>query len=339
MITIDGSFGEGGGQILRSSLAMSLVTGKPFAIHRIRAGRKNPGLMRQHLTAVSAAKAVGQAEVTGDSVSSQELTFVPKTIRPGSYHFAVGTAGSTTLVLQTILPALMIAEGPSTIVLEGGTHNPFAPPFSFLESVFVPLVNRMGPKIGLSLQRAGFYPAGGGRFEVTIEPATRLQPLDILDSGRMIRKHARIYLANLPGTIGKREGAVIREKLGWEEDQIELIEVRQSPGPGNLVSLEVQSEAITESFTGFGMKGVPAEQVPMPAIEELRDYLAAGVPVGLHLADQLMIPMALAGTGRYRTLAPSRHSTTNMDVIRQFLDVKIEAVKIDPSVYEIEIKR
>jgi RNA 3'-terminal phosphate cyclase (ATP) len=207
-----------------------------------------------------------------------------------------------------------------------------------LESVFVPVINKMGPTLRLSLQQAGFYPAGGGRFEIEINPAKQLKPLDILERGQILKKRAKIYLANLPGNIGKREALIIREKLGWDENQIEWIDVRQSPGPGNLVSLEIQSESITESFTGFGTKGIPAEQVPLPAIEEARDYLAAGVPVGIHLADQLMIPMALAGMGRYRTLPLSRHSTTNIEVIQKFMDVHIEAAKISSSVYEVIIK-
>src|SRR5512138_2046230 len=163
MITIDGSQGEGGGQILRSALALSLVTGKPFRIENIRARRQKPGLMRQHLTAVNAAVEIGAAHVSGNTVGSSELTFAPTALRSGEYHFVVGTAGSCTLVLQTVLPALIIAEGSSEIRLEGGTHNPAAPPFDFLAGAFLPLLNRMGPDVRAALERPGFYPAGGGR--------------------------------------------------------------------------------------------------------------------------------------------------------------------------------
>ena len=161
MITIDGSYGEGGGQILRTSLALSLVTGKPFSIHNIRAGRKNPGLMRQHLTAVNAAAEIGKAAIKGNSIGSQAFTFNPETIKSGNFHFAIGSAGSCTLVFQTVLPALMISGGPSEIILEGGTHNPFAPPYDFLEKAFLPVINRMGPRVDAVLEKPGFYPAGG----------------------------------------------------------------------------------------------------------------------------------------------------------------------------------
>src|SRR5688572_17114432 len=174
MLIIDGSFGEGGGQILRTSLALSLITGRPFRIEKIRANREKPGLMRQHLTAVKAAGKIGQAEVEGAFIGAKELTFAPGEVVPGDYSFAVGTAGSATLVLQTVLPALITASKPSTLRLEGGTHNPYAPPFDFLARVFLPIVNRMGPNIEATLLRPGFYPAGGGKVNFTIEPAEKL---------------------------------------------------------------------------------------------------------------------------------------------------------------------
>jgi RNA 3'-terminal phosphate cyclase (ATP) len=199
MITIDGSYGEGGGQILRTSLALSLVTGKPFSINNIRAGRKKPGLMRQHLTAVNAAAEIGSAAIKGNRIGSQEFTFEPEMIKPGNFHFAIGSAGSCTLVFQTILPALIIAGGPSEIILEGGTHNPFAPPFDFLAKAFLPVINRMGPKVDAVLEKPGFYPAGGGRFKVSINPAG-LNGFDLLERGNIINKTARAAVANLPVT-------------------------------------------------------------------------------------------------------------------------------------------
>ncbi len=172
VLTIDGADGEGGGQILRTSLALSLVTGIPFRIERLRAGRPRPGLLRQHLTAAHAAAEVGQVQVTGAALGSLSLTFVPGRVTPGTYSFSVGTAGSTTLVLQTVLPALLLASEPSTLTLAGGTHNPFAPPFDFLAQAYLPLVNRMGPQVTATLERPGFYPAGGGTCQITIAPAT-----------------------------------------------------------------------------------------------------------------------------------------------------------------------
>src|SRR5919109_679677 len=167
MLTLDGSFGEGGGQILRTALGLSLVTGQPFRMFKVRAGRPKPGLQAQHLAAVKAAATIGCAEVEGATLGSQELVFAPKQITPGEYAFAVGTAGSATLVLQTVLPALMSASTPSSLILEGGTHNPLAPPFEFLLKVFLPLVHRMGPAVKVKLDRHGFYPGGAGKMRVT----------------------------------------------------------------------------------------------------------------------------------------------------------------------------
>lgn len=337
MITIDGSFGEGGGQILRSSLALSLITGKPFEIIKIRAGRKKPGLMRQHLAAVQAAVSVGAADVSGDTIGSQELIFAPKTVRAGAYRFAVGTAGSTTLVLQTILPALLVADIPSEITLEGGTHNPFAPPYSFVEKVFVPVLRRMGPEITMELERAGFYPAGGGCFTIKIQPVHQLQKIDIPERGRIIRHSAMAYVANLAKNIAERELKVLQGKLSWEPTCLETVEIRNSHGPGNIVTAEVESEHITEHFTGFGMRGVPAENVPIEMIDEIREYLAAGVPVGRHLADQLMIPMGMAGGGIFRTLPLTLHSITNMEIVKKFMDVHADVVRQDKDVYQVTI--
>ena len=337
MITIDGSFGEGGGQILRSSLALSLITGKPFQIENIRAGRKKPGLMRQHLTAVNAAVEVGQADVSGHAIGSQRLTFAPTMIHAGVYHFAVGTAGSTTLVLQTILPALLVADQPSEISLEGGTHNPFAPPFGFLEKVFVPVLNKMGPTISMELQRPGFYPAGGGRFTVKVHPKPRLNRIDIIERGEIVGHSVKAYVANLPDKIGHRELKVIREMLAWDPECLEVIDVKDSHGPGNIVTAEVQSEHITELFTGFGMKGLPADQVPLGMIKEVREYLAAGVPVARHLADQLLIPMAMAGGGTFRTLPLTLHSTTNIEILKKFLDIQIDVTTPEKDIYEVNL--
>jgi RNA 3'-terminal phosphate cyclase (ATP) len=203
MITIDGSTGEGGGQVLRTSLGLSLVTGRPFRIENIRAGRQKPGLMRQHLTAVRAAAQISNATLSGDEIGSRELHFEPGAVKHGSYEFAVGTAGSATLVLQTVLPGLIVAQGPSQLTLKGGTHNPWSPPFDFLAKVFLPLLARMGANVTVKLVRPGFYPAGGGEFTVDIQPATdgRLRPLELMERGEIIGRHARAIVARLPDQI------------------------------------------------------------------------------------------------------------------------------------------
>jgi RNA 3'-terminal phosphate cyclase (ATP) len=274
MLTIDGSRGEGGGQVLRSSLALSLASGTPFRIERIRAGRARPGLMRQHLTALEAAAAVGQATVEGAAIGSREVVFRPGRVRAGEYRFAVGTAGSTTLVLQTVLLPLLLADAPSRLTLEGGTHNPYAPPFDFLAAAFLPLLRRMGARVEARLERAGFYPAGGGRLTVEI---------------------------GAPGAL-------------------------------------TQSEHVTEVFTGFGQVGVRAEAVAEQAVQEAQHYLAADVPVGPHLADQLLLPLALAGGGSFRTMPLTRHATTNIAVIGQFLASSVEVSPVADTAVEVAVR-
>jgi RNA 3'-terminal phosphate cyclase (ATP) len=258
MIAIDGSLGEGGGQILRTSLALSLVTGKAFRMERIRAGRDKPGLQRQHLTAVRAAAEVGHAEVEGAELGSGELNFAPRGVAPGDYRFDVGTAGSVTLVLQTVLPALLVASAPSQLRLEGGTHNIFAPPFDFLAKAFLPLVGRMGPRVEAVLEQHGFYPRGGGAVSVAIHPQPKLRPIKLLERGRVIRRLARAIVSRLPRHIAEREVETARRGLSWPADAVAVEEV-ESPGPGNVLLVEVDSEHVTEVFSGFGRLGVPAE--------------------------------------------------------------------------------
>jgi len=337
MITLDGSAGEGGGQILRTGLSMSLVTGKPFRIERIRAGRKRPGLRRQHLTAVHAAAEIGRAKIEGAAIGSQQLGFIPGRIRPGRYRFAVGSPGSATLVFQTVLPPLLCGAGPSRLELEGGTHNPWAPPLDFLQAALLPIISRMGPGLEVTLKRPGFYPAGGGRFSARIQPSRQLSPVHLLKRGQIVRRSVRGLVSRLPIEIARRELSTIQAQLGWPE-QSARAETVESAGPGNCVMIEIQSEQVTELLTGFGRRGVRAEQVAREAADQARRYLSAGVPVGEHLADQLLIPMAIAGAGTFRTLAPSQHTRTNIEVIRRFLDVEIRSQQLSPDVWEISIQ-
>ncbi len=337
MITIDGSQGEGGGQILRTSLALSLVTGQPFRMERIRAKRQKPGLLRQHLTAVEAAKAVGCAEVAGAALGSQTLEFRPGPVTPGNYRFAVGTAGSATLVLQTVLPSLLTASGASTLTLEGGTHNPLAPPFDFLERSFMPLIQQMGPRVELELRRPGFFPAGGGRFQVRIEPVKQLARLDLAGRGPVRKRHARAWLSKLPPQVAERELAVVREELGWRAEECSVEDVAHPTGPGNALVLELEAEHVTGIFTGFGERGRPAEEVARGAIAAAQVWLEADVPVDEHLADQLLAPMALAGGGSFRTTQPSLHATTNAAIIQRFLPVAIRFGQESGAVWSVVV--
>lgn len=331
MVVIDGSAGEGGGQILRTSLALSLVTGAPFRIEAIRAGRRKPGLLRQHLTAVQAAAEISGARVEGADMGSLALTFSPRAVVPGDYGFSIGTAGSATLVLQTVLPAFLTASKPSTIKLEGGTHNPAAPPFEFLERAFFPIINGMGPTVQGTLVRHGFYPAGGGSLSVSIGPALRLQGFEIHERGGIALRRATAIVSHLSEQIARRELEVVARKLSWKEEWLHTKVVSDSHGPGNVLLLEIGSERSHEVIAAFGARGISAEAVAEHAVDEARQYLASEVPIGTHLADQILLPLSIAGEGSYRTQTPSRHLRTNAEVIERFLGRRI---RMEPSVGE-----
>lgn len=337
MLVIDGSEGEGGGQILRTALALSLRTGTPFNIERIRARRSKPGLRRQHLTAVRAAAEVGGARIEGAEVGSTELFFEPGKVKPGGYRFDVGSAGSTTLVLQTVLPALIQAREPTDLTIEGGTHNPHAPPYEFIAQCYLPLVARMGPQFRCELIRPGFYPAGGGKFKIRISPVRRLSRLDILDRGPIQRWHAKATVALLDRSIAERELRVLGSELSLPANSMEIEEIGESRCPGNYVSLEVKSDNLTEVFTGFGQKGVPAETVAQKLVTEVRSYLEADVPVDPYLADQLVLPMALAGGGSFKTVEPTSHLMTNIRMIRKFIDILIEVERVAERQWTVNI--
>jgi RNA 3'-terminal phosphate cyclase (ATP) len=338
LLTIDGSAGEGGGQILRTSLSLSAITGEPFRLVNVRARRRRPGLLRQHLTALEAAAAITGGAVEGAALGSSEVVFRPGTVQPGHHAFSVGTAGSATLVFQTVLPPLLLAGAPSTLVLEGGTHNPMAPSFDFLDRAFLPLLRRMGPRVDVVLDVAGFYPAGGGRFRATVAPASALAPLELLARGEVRGRRARALVSALPRHVAERELRVVGERLGWDASCL-VAETVRSPGPGNAVSIEIESEHVTEVFTAFGERGVRAETVAGRAAAEALEYLASDAPVGRHLADQLLLPLALAGGGEFRALEPSLHARTQAEVIRRFLGVETEMARESPEVWRVAIGR
>lgn len=335
LLNIDGSQGEGGGQIIRSSLALSMCLGKPFQITHIRANRDRPGLQPQHLTAVTSAGTIVDADIEGAEIGSRQLVFIPGEVMPGDYHFSIGTAGSTTLVLQTLLPALMMADKPSNLVLEGGTHNPFAPPYDFLVKTFLPLIQRMGPGITARLERTGFAPGGGGILHITIQPVARLKPLMLTERGKILQQSAEVLLAHLAEHIAYRELRVVASALGYAPDQLHFQRVESAYGPGNVVLIYVQSESITEVFSAFGERGLPAEQVAAKAVNDARHYLQSNAVVGKNLADQLLIPVALAGQGAFLTQEPSLHTITNMTVIRQFMNVEFNTRQINPDTWLI----
>lgn len=318
VLIVDGSRGEGGGQIVRSSLALSAIIGQPIQIDNVRAGRRKPGLLRQHLTALRATAAIASAEISGDAVGSPTVRFAPGQIRGGEYHFQVGTAGSTMLVLQTILAPLLTAADPSSVVLEGGTHNPQAPPFDFIERAYLPLVRRMGGQVDVELERPGFYPAGGGRVRLQVQPGV-LRPIELLERGEQQRVAARAVVSALADEIAKREVKALRKKLPWPTECFAVERVADPRGPGNIILAEVESEHVCEVFSSCGVHGLPSETVAATVARQVRRYLKHDAPVGPYLTDQLLLPMALAGGGCFRTMGLSRHATTHIELIEQLL--------------------
>jgi len=335
MISLDGRTGEGGGQILRTALSLSLVTGQPFRMTSIRARRRSPGLMRQHLTAVQAAAEVGQAAVEGAAVGSTELTFRPGALRGGELRFATGTAGSTTLIFQTLLPALLRAPTPSTVELSGGTHNPMAPTFDFLEQAFLPLMRRIGIEIEASIDAWGFYPAGGGQLRFRVAPWASPAPLRLTERGATLARRAVAAVSGLPFAVADRELTALGQTLGWSNCKPFM--VRNPRGPGNVLSATVESEHVTELFSAVGEKGKLAEAVADEVAGQVRAYEAHGAPVGEHLADQLLLPLALGRGGVFRTGAPSQHTLTQIDTIRRFLGAAIRCDDLGDGGFEIEV--
>ncbi len=328
-VVLDGSLGEGGGQILRTALSLSMVTGIPFRIDHIRAKRPKPGLLRQHLTCVDAATAICGAQVQGAVLGATSVRFSPGAVKAGEYKFAIGSAGSCTLVFQTVLPALMLAARPSQVSFEGGTHNGMSPPFHFIERTFLPQLRRMGASVAVKLDRFGFYPAGGGRFLATISPVAELTPIHLDSRGASTDGFAESVIAGIPVGVAERELMVIGAGMGWANEKLHIRGIDQNQGPGNVVMITLAFEDTTEVFTAFGEKGISSESVANRAIHAAKDYLASGVAVSEHLADQLMIPFALAGSGSFVASQASEHARTNASVIKQFLALDIEMESLD----------
>lgn len=336
-INIDGSLGEGGGQVLRSSLSLSMITGKPFRIEKIRAKRAKSGLMRQHLTCVRAATEICGARVEGAEMKSQNLSFVPDKVKAGEYSFAVGTAGSTSLVFQTVFLPLLLAQGESILQFEGGTHNSKAPSFDYLSKVFLPVVRRMGAEVEVDLVRAGFYPAGQGQFVAEIGSAESLEPIELLQRGALKSRRAVAGLCNLDERIGKRELSELSKVLDLSLKEMEVHQYEGSAGVGNVLSMAYEFDELTEIVTGFGEKGVAAEFVAKQVAKEAVRYAKEEAPVGDYLADQLLLPFALAGGGSFRTLALSQHFLTNKDIIEKFLDIEIQTTRESRLSWLVEI--
>jgi len=343
LIELDGAVGEGGGQILRSALALALCTGQTVKIRRIRARRPKPGLMRQHLACVNAAVAISGARAEGAELGSQELVFEPGPVRPGDYTFNVGTAGSCSLVLQTVLPPLMMAKSNSRVVLGGGTHNPMAPPFHFLERCFAPLLQKLGVGLTLELRRLGFYPAGGGAFSASIVPASAgFRLFDVNERGGLQEAYAECLAPALPQSVAHRELHALGQAMGWSAEQLRTPAVRQNEGPGNALMATLVHEHVCEVVTAFGEKGVTSEAVALAVAKQVRAFQGGAGALGPHLADQWMLPLAVAVADRkasasYTCTEMTEHATTNIGVIEAFLPVGFDVIEAGPNLWRVSV--
>lgn len=334
-ILLDGAHGEGGGQILRTGLALSLLTRRPLQIERIRAGRSKPGLMRQHLTCVKAAVAIGGGQVQGAEIGSTHLHFVPSAVlQTGEHHFHIPGAGSTLLVLQTVLPALLLADAPCVLHLQGGTHNPLAPPFEAVAYSYAPLLRRLGVGLSLQLHRRGFVPAGGGGMEVHITPASAgLTPFDLCERGALLHHWAEAVAPHLKQDIPLRELLTLSACLGWPNEMgpdktLRLSNVSDDPGPGNALTAVLNYEHITEVFQELGSHRRSAEAVARLVAQQVIQYQRSMGVLGEHLADQWMLPLAVAvwrsgQAARYTCTHLSTHTRTQAHTIPLGLPIDI----------------
>ena len=339
-IEIDGAYGEGGGQILRTSLTLSALTGQPFTISNIRANRKQPGLRPQHLTAVQAIAQLTRAHVEGDSLNSQLLSFHPQDLCSGRYHFTIPTAGSLSLVAQSIFLPLCYASGGSQVNLIGGTHVPFSPSFHYLTELWMPCMESLGYRGALLLEKAGFYPCGGGEVNLRVLSPKSLQPFTALNRGNLVQIRGLSGVANLDDSIARRQKhqALRQLRLLCPDTKIKTVQV-PSPSKGTFILLKAMFDGDGWAcFTALGAQGKRAEVVADEAVEEMLAFLQSNACVDHHLADQILLPLALiSGISRFTTSRVTQHLLTNAHVIRRFLpcQIKIEGNLGQPGVIQI----
>lgn len=334
---IDGSQGEGGGQILRSTLTLSMCTGTPVRIENIRAGRKKTGLLRQHLACVRASKTISNATVVGDELGSSTVEFHPQAIQAGDYEFSIGSAGSTSLVFQTVLPALLMANAQSTVTLSGGTHNDLAPSFDFIQGCFLPALKTINIDVQSELNTYGFMPIGGGKWCATIHPVNGVGVLNMNSIGELTQKQAIVTQSGVSRSVAERELARVKKKLQWSESELHIKQV-ESVGPGNIVSLRITDGKLHHIVEAVGSKNVTADRVAGRAASAMKQYLNSGAAVGEYLCDQLLLPLALFNGGRFTTTELSLHSQTNIDVIKRFIDCNVDVKKIDGNQFEVTVE-
>ena len=330
LVTLDGSSGEGGGQILRTALTLSLLTGRPFRLVKVRANRDRPALRPQHLKAVEAAALLGNAEVVGASAGSRDLTFRPGAIEPRDLRIDIGTAGSTALVLQTLhLPLALRSEGPTRLTLTGGTFNESAPSFPFLETTWRAHLAALGMPIALTMPEAGYFPEGGGRLDAWIEPGTP-RPLVLEARGELVKVRGVAEVTNLDRNIALRMGRQAESSLAARGLDAEIL-TNRTAGTGRGVSITLVAEFAEgppATFVGVGKRGKPAELVADDAVADLLDHIDNPGAVDLHSADQILLPLALAeGRSVYTVTRITEHLRTNVETIGAFLDrpIRVEA--------------
>ncbi|PXF58393.1 MAG: RNA 3'-phosphate cyclase [Deltaproteobacteria bacterium] len=321
MIIIDGSYGEGGGQILRNSLALSMITGQTIEIRNIRAGRPKPGLRPQHLTCVKAATSVCGAQLEGDELGSQRLIFIPGRVKPGHYSFAIGTAGSVMLVFQTVLLPLALSHSASEVTLVGGTHVPWSPCFHYIDRVFRPAVSAMGLSFEMELKKWGYYPKGGGLVRTRILPSNEFSAFKpVPQSEEKDRVKAISATARLPDHVRKRQSAQAKSVLEGRGVKVEIEEIEGSATcPGSLLFCWISGQGRYGGFTRLGAKGKPAEKVADEAVYELLAFLDSGAACDKYLSDQMLLPAVLAGgESHWSTNSISNHLHTNVWVTECF---------------------
>ncbi|WP_199609638.1 RNA 3'-terminal phosphate cyclase [Flocculibacter collagenilyticus] len=341
-LVIDGAQGEGGGQVLRTALTLSMLTKQPIELINIRANRNKPGLLRQHLTCVLAAQQICDASVAGVELGASRIRFAPNKVKAGDYHFSIGTAGSTVLVCQTILPVLGLAQTASNITFEGGTHNGMSPSLCFLKQSYLPILQSMGIHCEINTERLGFYPAGGGKWQLNIKPTESLTPINLLNAGSEAASNIQncklnAFVSLLPKSIGQREIATAKQLLEWKDAAATVSKVTTA-GTGNSFQLHINSNTHTHVFETIGEHGVSAENVAKRCANRVKKFISANAAVEEYLADQLLLPFALAGHGSFTTTKPSLHTTTNINVIQCFLNLEITTQQESDQLWQIDIR-
>jgi len=337
-IHIDGSQGEGGGQILRTSLALAALLRQPVQIENIRAKRAQPGLKTQHLAGVLALAAITDAEVKGAHKHSTRLDFAPRTIKGGRYRFEIATAGAASMLFGAVLPALLFAPQASEVTITGGTHVEFSPPFHYLDKVFLPSLRKLGGRVDLELVRWGFYPKGGGEIRVHVDPCRNLHGLQLAKRGELKSLQLSACSSiNLPEHIARREIAQMELCLDKHADKLRAKALScEAFSPGNFVFLEGDYEHATAGFSGLGRRGKPAEVVAEEVCRLCKDFEKTAATVDSHLADQLILYAALAhGASLFMAEKVTSHLVTNIAIIRKFLPVSID---VDISTGQIRVR-